>query len=99
MADYRFTDSAREDMIKIWLYTHQTWGDEQADRYQEQLHDCCQKLADQKSLDRHASGVNGARVYRCQRHYLFFLRENDDVIVLAVLHERMDLIARLHDRL
>ncbi|MDF1670165.1 MAG: type II toxin-antitoxin system RelE/ParE family toxin [Roseovarius sp.] len=99
MAEYQFTVSAREDLINIWLYTQETWGEEQADRYQEQLHGCCQKLAGRKSLGKRASGVNGALVYHCQHHFLFFLRENDDVIILAVLHERMDLIARLRDRL
>ena len=38
------------------------------------------------------------RVSRCEHHYVFFVRE-DAAIILAVLHENMDLIARFRERL
>ncbi len=40
------------------------------------------------------------RVSRCQHHYVFFVREDDgSVLILAVLHENMDLLERFRDRL
>lgn len=40
------------------------------------------------------------RVSRCQHHYVFFVRDEiSNVLILAVLHENMDLIARIRDRL
>ncbi len=45
MTAYRFTRSAREDLIDIWLYTQETWGEAQADVYQDALHLCCERIA------------------------------------------------------
>ena len=43
MAAYAFTRSAKEDLLDIWLYTQETWGEAQADRCQEDLHNCCER--------------------------------------------------------
>ncbi|SEA86407.1 hypothetical protein SAMN05444370_1151, partial [Rubrimonas cliftonensis] len=34
-----------------------------------------------------------------RHHYLFFIKQDAAVTIVAVLHERMDLIERLHERL
>jgi len=40
------------------------------------------------------------RVTRCEHHYIFCIwREGAPAIIIAILHERMDLIARIKDRL
>ena len=40
------------------------------------------------------------RVARCQYHYAFYLlRAKQSPLILAVFHERMDLMQRLRDRL
>jgi plasmid stabilization system protein ParE len=40
------------------------------------------------------------RMARCQHHYVFCLpRENAPALIVAILHERMDLMKRLVDRL
>lgn len=40
------------------------------------------------------------RMARCQHHYIFCLpREHAPALIVAILHERMDLIRRLADRL
>jgi plasmid stabilization system protein ParE len=42
----------------------------------------------------------GLRVARCEHHHVFcLLREDAPALVVAILHERMDLMARLADRL
>jgi toxin ParE1/3/4 len=46
MTAHRFTRSAQEDLIDIWLYTQETWGEAQADVYQDALHLCCERLRD-----------------------------------------------------
>lgn len=99
MTAYRFTRSAREDLIDIWLYTQETWDEVQADVYQDALHLCCERIAAGRVQARHVPGLDGVRAYRCQHHYLFFVEQNSAVIILAVLHERMNLVERLRDRL
>ena len=42
----------------------------------------------------------GLRVRRAGHHYVFCLPDDDQpALILAILHERMDLIARLQERL
>jgi len=40
------------------------------------------------------------RMVRCEHHYIFCLpRDDAPALVVAIFHERMDLMARLADRL
>ncbi|MCL2894699.1 hypothetical protein [Brenneria tiliae] len=40
------------------------------------------------------------RMAHCEHHYVFCLpRENEPVLVVAIFHERMDLMTRLAERL
>jgi plasmid stabilization system protein ParE len=42
----------------------------------------------------------GLRMARCERHYVFcFPRLDAPALIVAILHERMDLVARLENRL
>lgn len=75
MTAYRFTRSAREDLIDIWLYTQETWDEVQADVYQDALHLCCERIAAGGVQARHVPGLDGVRAYRCQHHYLFFVEQ------------------------
>lgn len=101
MADYELTLDAEHDLLDIARYTIKTWGREQADRYETKLTDCFAAIAAGQARAstplRHRPDV---RVTRCQHHYVFFLVRNDACpLILAVLHEKMDLMVRLRDRL
>jgi toxin ParE1/3/4 len=39
-----------------------------------------------------------ARIFRCEHHYIVWLAEERPIII-AILHERMDVVQRLRDRL
>ncbi len=42
----------------------------------------------------------GLRMMRCEHHYIFCLpRPETPALIVAILHERMDLIARIAGRL
>ena len=98
MGAYRFTETAREDLIAIWVYSYDTWGEAQADCYQADLHACCERVAFGHGYTKCVPGMADIKFYHCRHHYLFFVPE-DPVVVIAVLHERMDLIRRLRERL
>lgn len=85
--------------MEIWLYTQATWSDKQADLYQQNLHDCCKKIAIGNANTKPVIGIDRVNVLRCHHHYIFFIERNDAIVIIAVLHERMDLVARLKDRL
>ncbi len=99
MRNIDLTLAAEEDLTKIWLYTYNTWGLEQADKYYDQIVMCCEKIGDDSAFSKLLEGLeNDIHVYRCEHHYIFFLLSKRP-IVLAILHERMDFVKRLQKRL
>lgn len=99
MAAYALTHSAQEDLIGIWLYTCETWSEQQADRYQDDLHGCFERLASGMGHSKSLPEMDGVKSHLCRHHYVFFLERPEDIVILAVLHERMDLMERLRERL
>ena len=99
MQNVDLTAAAEEDLTEIWLYTHETWGFDQAEKYHNQIILCCEAVGRGNVRSKPVEGLmNGIHVHRCEQHYIFFLAEKRP-IVLAILHGRMDFIARLRDRL
>jgi len=76
-------------------------GVAQARAYSEKLHTGLQRLATGQGAYKTLGEINPSlRVARCEHHYIFCLwREGAPAIVIAILHERMDLIAGITDRL
>lgn len=93
------TLAAEEDLRGIWRYTFVTWGPEQADKYLDQLGDCFDAIGSRRAPPRSLPQLpDEVCVHRCQRHYIFWLAI-DRPIIIAVLHEKMDILLRLEDRL
>lgn len=100
MATLEFTRQALADLDSIWDYTLQEWGDAQAETYTEGLYQTCQQIADgQTVVRRFPASPKVSGVCRYERHYIFFVQPKHKTIVIAILHERMDMIARVKDRL
>lgn len=101
MADFDLTDEADEDLFSIALYTDSTWGRKQAKKYAGQLERHFAALAERDALEKAVfKHREDFRVSRCQHHYVFFVRDPcANVLILAVLHENMDLVARFRERL
>lgn len=101
MGDYELTEAADSDLQAIASYTLSTWGVEQAHHYEALLDNHFKAIGRQKARARvflkHRPEL---LVSRCEHHYVFhLLRENQCPLILAVLHERMDLMNRLRERL
>lgn len=97
-----FTADAKQDIIAIARYTAKQWGVAQAHKYAALL---------DKGFSKIAAGTDAAKlifpensslyVSRCEHHYIFYLRKSkaDMPVIMAVLHERMDVMQRLKQRL
>lgn len=88
-------------MQEVARYTRETWGEAQTARYAARLEAHLRALASGRGRARlflrHRPEL---RVSRCGHHYVFHLvRDNQGPLILAVFHERMDLMQRLRDRL
>ena len=99
MKSYDLTLAAEEDLRGIWDYTSGRWGLDQADTYLDQIEACCEAISDGSAREKANDALpEDVRVLRCEHHYIFWIA-GDRPIVIAVLHERMDLVNRLKDRL
>jgi len=102
MLGYRITPEAKEDLREIARYTLDTWGKSQHERYRNQLAECFHRIANGEVVTRHFSDTYpDLCVVRCEHHYVFYLEKETgcSVNILAVLHENMDCLAKLKDRL
>ena len=99
MRAYDLTLAAEEDLRSIWRYTYDTWGADQADSYFGQIEDCCDAVGEGRVRSRSFDTLpEGVSIHRCEHHYIVWLDANRPVVI-AILHERMDFVRRLKDRL
>ena len=89
MAKFHLTNKAVEDLDSIWLYTLETWSEDQADFYYRELVKACQDIADRPTyLDKEYDEIMpGLFIYK---HLIFYLLVDDGVEIIRILHERMD---------
>ena len=101
MADFELAEEADQDLFSIARYTDRNWGRKQAEKYRKQLIQHFAALVARDVLEKAAfKHRDDFRISRCEHHYVFFVRdENENVLILAILHKNMDLIARFRERL
>lgn len=97
---YELTADAESDLREIARYTIDQWGMRQAINYANLLEKAFESIANKQLASRTFSDrYPQVRVARCEHHYVFFLRpEQGKPRIIAVLHERMDMLARLAER-
>ena len=98
MAKYHLTNKAVEDLSNIWEYTVDTWSERQADDYYNMLIASFQKITENPRLfglkyEEIAEGLYG---YRANNHIILYrIRAYRDILVIRILHRRMDLKLRV----
>lgn len=99
--DYILTHAAEADIRGIIRHTRKEWGDAQVRRYLTKLEHGITRLAAGHGPFKDMNAIYPAlRMVHCEHHYLFCLpREHAPALIVAILRERMDLMARLADRL
>ncbi|WP_425607323.1 type II toxin-antitoxin system RelE/ParE family toxin [Roseibium sediminicola] len=91
MRRLQFTPAAEQDLNEIWQYTVDLWGRQQAVQYVRDLKSSCQALARDKLISQSAEHVRpGYRKAKSGKHVLYFRETNAVLIIVRILHERMD---------
>ena len=98
---YFLSEAAEEDLRGIIRYTVKQHSRVQAIKYSAQIERCAEHLANGKQHFRELPDIHPALRYtKCEHHFLFGLfREDRPMIIIAIFHERMDLIQRVANRL
>lgn len=100
MPSYELTPAVDADLEEIARYTILEWSREQARVYLDKLHICFQQIAAKKVNSKAFSKqFQHLLATRCEHHYVFYLHpKKSKPVVIAVLHERMDMVNRLKER-
>ena len=90
MSGFHLSRRAETDLIEIARYTLETWGEDQAVRYIDELEACCHRLSENPALGRACDQVRpGLRRIEHGRHVVFYRRDGTGILVSRILHQRM----------
>ena len=89
---YKLTPKAELDLDDIWKYSTKKWGVQKAMDYTDEL------VAGFQFLNKHPT-LNQPRtefshpicIHRCNKHLIIYLEKNRDILIVRILHERMDI--------
>ena len=93
-----YTVRATEDLAEIWLYSTIKWSEKQADYYLANILNCISNLRSQnligKSYSKYMAGIYGIA---CNNHIIFYRLNERGLIIVRILHQRMDLETRIKE--
>lgn len=97
MENYELSVRAQFDMVGIYKFGIKYFGTNQAVKYQYELEDIFNELANRPEIARDASSLASCLLfYRYKGHYIFYQFEHKNIIyVVRVLGKRMNFIEHL----
>jgi toxin ParE1/3/4 len=86
-----YTRAAERDLAEIHAYTIERWGEAQADRYLSDLERACNRIASGSAIVSRLP-FRADEMFRTRqgRHLVIFREVDGGVLIVRVLHERMD---------
>ena len=93
MKKYHLTKKAFEDLSDIWTYTYDNWSEEQADKYYSILISTIKDIVADRLYACRPYPQIGKDIwgYSIKRHIIFYKKDDDEVLVIRILHCSMDL--------
>lgn len=98
---YVVSKGAAADLRDITRYTVTNWGEAQCRAYVAEIEKAAEAVAQGVGVFNYMSFLlPGLRMASCGKHFIFCMpKAGQPSVILAILHERMDLMARLKNRL
>ena len=92
MAKVNVSRAALEDIRKIGRYTQQQWGPDRRRAYLSGLERKFSLLADNPEISPERTEFDPpVRIHPHERHLIVYVMEKDEILVVRVLHSRMDI--------
>jgi toxin ParE1/3/4 len=89
MAEYRVSKRANADLIDIYVYGSEQFGEGRAVAYQQSLEACFEMIARHPKIGRTSPTVRpGVRRHEHGSHVILYREETDSVLIIAVLYGR-----------
>jgi toxin ParE1/3/4 len=91
MPTYRLSPLAKDDLYNIISTTINSWGNEQAKEYAQNIDAALIKLAQYPDFGRERNEVYiGAKSFPVEKHIVFYQVSDNGIDVARILHQRMD---------
>lgn len=93
MAKLKFTNNAVKDLSDIWIYTVETWTENQADKYYKLIISACSTIAKKPQIGKFYPEIYPDLQGRLTSKHIIFYRvlKDQSIEITRILHERMDL--------
>ena len=92
MPDYRLTPAAKSDLLEIWNYTIEIWGEKQAGKYLLAIESRLEQPAASPDIGKQRSEINPDYFsFPVGKHIIFYLKSGNHIDIIGVLHGRMDI--------
>jgi toxin ParE1/3/4 len=97
MAKYRVSRKALKDLSNIWNYTYDSWSENQANNYYNELKQAFAEIADDPGVGKNFSDVDpNFYGFKKNRHIIFYrLHLIYGIEIVRILHEKMDISNRM----
>jgi plasmid stabilization system protein ParE len=94
--EYRLSERAAQDIADIYAYSLSHWGEDRADEYVESIYRALKKLAAHpgRNTSRHKRSTP-FRMIAVRQHFALYEILNDEIIVLALMHQAQDIEKRV----
>ena len=91
------TKLAEDDIKGIYLYSYGEFGEEQAEKYYNELEERFQQILDQTAHSQDYSHIDsGLRRVNYERHAIYYeLGAEGEIMIIRVLHQQMDEVRHL----
>jgi toxin ParE1/3/4 len=91
MPAYRLSPLAEQDLYKIISTTINSWGNEQAKEYAQNIDAALIKLAQYPDFGRERNEIyKDAKSFPVEKHIVFYQVSDSGIDVARILHQRMD---------
>lgn len=90
MKSLAFSPAAEADLEKIWDYSAENWGPDQADRYTNEIRDACQMAASGEKRGRAVGVRPGYLKISSGSHMVYFHDKGDRLEIIRILHGKQD---------
>lgn len=91
MARFRLTPDAQATLREIGVYTTERWGKQHAERYLREIYERFDYLASYPSTGKPRDEFRpGLRSYPQESHVIFYLCEEEGIVITNILHEKME---------
>lgn len=95
---FLITTAADLDLFNIFSYTIDEWGKEQYLKYEKLLMKRFQNIVSNPEQGRKHENLPSHYKYVIEeKHYIFYEIQNENIIILRIVHERSDIVSELFD--